>query len=201
MEYLIYLIAFLAVFLTNAIPLITPPTWTVLSFIAFNYYDKLDSLSLLITIGILAAFSGRYILILTSKKFIRQNFLNKKSIKNINNLKKHLIKNKSIVYWTFFLEAITPLPSDHLFIAYGLTNLKARYALVPFFIGRIFTYSFWVYLASYTSQHVFLDSAELTSYFNGSFILLQLFLILLIYLFIRIDWENLITNHRIRLYN
>jgi hypothetical protein len=40
------------------------------------------------------------------------------------------------------------LPSNYLFIAYGLTSLPIAFLLIPFFVGRLVSYTFWVRTAS-----------------------------------------------------
>ena len=200
MSYIIYIVAFLVIFADNLIPIFGPPTWTILSFIAFNYHAGIPSLPLFVLVGVTAASLGRFILTLSSKYIIRNRILGISTRGNIDHLKNHLEKNKWVASTIFLLDAISPLPSDQLFIAYGLTDLPARYAIIPFFFGRIFTYSFWVYTATYVSERVSLSSLSITSFFSGSVILLELLLLSFVYLFIKIDWEHLILHHRLRFF-
>ena len=44
----------------------------------------------------------------------------------------------------FLFYALSPLPSNFLFIAYGLTGLPLLRIALPFFIGRTATYSFFI---------------------------------------------------------
>lgn len=197
MEIIIFLLTFIIIFLVNLIPAFGPPTWMVLSFIAFTY--PIPSYPLFILVAVTASTSGRYFLTISSERLIRNRFLGDGYKKNIDHLREHLEKRKKTLSGIFLLEAITPLPSDQFFIAYGLTGLKARYALVPFFIGRIFTYSFWVYTATEASKSLAAKSITNLSFLSASFILMELAIIFLVYLFIKIDWEYFILHHRLRI--
>jgi hypothetical protein len=189
--------AFLIIFLLNLIPILGPPTWTVLSFISFTY--PIPSLFLFVLIALCASTLGRTVLTLSSKHLIRNRFLSKKHRKNMDYLKTHLEKRPHFASAIFFIEAFTPLPSDQLFIAYGLTGLSLRYALVPFVLARIFTYSFWVYAASEVSKSIWAQSLLHLSFLSWSFILAEVLLLFLVYYFVRTDWEHVIMRHKFRI--
>ena len=201
MSFLIYAITFVLVFAVNLIPIFGPPTWTILSFIVFNYHTDISSFTIFILVGVLAAICGRYGLILSSRKIIRNKLLSSRAKENIDHLYSHFSKGKWFASGIFFLDAITPLPSDQLFIAFGLTKFKARYALIPFAIGRIVTYSIWVYTANYVSETVSIGSLGVFSFLSGSIIIVELILIFLIYLFVKIDWEYLFLTKKFRFYH
>lgn len=198
MSYTILIITFLVIFANNLIPIFGPPTWTILSFIAFNYNSSIPSLALFVLVGVIAASLARLILIISSRYIIRNKLLSKSSKVNINYLKVYLEKNKWIASSIFLADALSPLPSDQLFIAYGLTNLPVRYAIIPFFCGRIVTYGLGVYTAKYLSDKLTIGSLNITSFFSSYFILLEIGLLSLVYLFVKVDWKNLILNHKFR---
>ena len=114
-------------------------------------------------------------------------------------LRRRLEKRPHFASIVFFIEAFTPLPSDQFFIAYGLTGMKLRYALVPFFVARIFTYSFWTYTASEASKSIWANSLTHLSFLGWSFILAEILLLFLLYSFVKIDWENFILHHEFRI--
>lgn len=193
----IYLNTFIVVFILNLIPILGPPTWTVLSFISFTY--PIPTLFLFVLVALCASTLGRTVLTLSSKYIIRNRFLNEKHKRNMEYLRKHLEKRPHFASIIFFLEAFTPLPSDQLFIAYGLTGLKLRYALVPFVLARIFTYSFWVYTASDLSKKILANSLINLSFISWTFIFGELLILLLVYYFVKIDWQHVILNHKFRI--
>lgn len=197
MDYIIYIVAFALVFLNNLIPVFGPPTWSILSFIVLTY--PISSLPLLVVVGVLGAAAGRAGLTFYSHHLIRNKILSKHMRDNIDHLKAHLIKNKWVASGLFLLDSLTPLPSDQLFIAYGLTGMPLVYAMVPFILGRLVTYSFWVYTANYVASSISITSWSIFSFFGGSFIIVEIGLFFLVYLFIRIDWEYLIMHKGFRL--
>ena len=90
------------------------------------------------------------------------------------------------------------LPSNYLFIAYGLTTLGLVSVAVPFFIGRFASYSFWVATGSALGDRLDMDSFESASYIGIYFIASQLLLIPVIYVFTRIDWRTAFEQKRLR---
>ena len=195
MSIIIY--TFVIIFLLNLIPILGPPTWTILSFISFTY--PIPSLPLFIFVALCASTLGRIVLTLSSKHIIRNHLLGDKYRKNMDYLRRRLEKRPHFASIVFFIEAFTPLPSDQFFIAYGLTGMKLRYALVPFFVARIFTYSFWTYTASEASKSIWANSLTHLSFLGWSFILAEILLLFLLYSFVKIDWENFILHHEFRI--
>jgi len=193
----VFVYEFIFIFLLNTIPIFGPPTWMVLSFISFTY--PVPSLIPFVLVALCAATLGRVVLTLSAKYIIRNRFLGQRYKKNMNYLKGRLEKRPYYTSLVFFVEAFTPLPSDQFFIAYGLTGMKLRYALVPFVMARIFTYSFWVYTASELSKSVLAQKLTLLSFLSWQFILAELFILFMLYLFVKIDWEHFILNRKLRI--
>ncbi|MCX6717705.1 MAG: hypothetical protein NTU76_03460, partial [Candidatus Taylorbacteria bacterium] len=111
-----------------------PPTWTVISMIGFNFdlnYYILIVFSILATV---ASTSGRFILALFAKRIIRGRFLSERILNSIDFLKKRIERKKHFTTTFFLLFSFSPFPSGPLFLAYGLTGLKLRFATVPFFV-------------------------------------------------------------------
>jgi hypothetical protein len=193
----VFVYEFLAIFLLNLIPILGPPTWSVLAFISFN--NTIPSLPMFIGVALCASTLGRTVLTLSSKYILRTHLLDKKHRKNMDYLKSHIEKRPHFASLVFFIEAFTPLPSDQLFIAYGLTGMKLRYALVPFVLARIFTYSFAVFTATEFSKSILAKSLAHLSFLSWSFILAEILLLFLVYSFVRMDWEHFIMNRKFRL--
>lgn len=101
-----------------------------------------------------------------------------------------------MTFSTFFGYALSPLPSNYLFIAYGLTSLPMRLVILPFFIGRFLSYAFWAASAAMVGKRLDLDWFESTPYFVAYFLLSQLMLVPAIYVFARLDWRLLLTERR-----
>lgn len=185
------------IFIINVIPAFMPPTWMILSFAGFSFHFSNSYLVILSVLAAIIATSGRVVLALFSKKIIRNKLLNKNTIQNIDILKQN-IQNKRVLTFSFFLAyAFSPFPSGQLFLAYGLTDLKLIIAAIPFFIGRMFSYMFWALTASEISEKIIITSLKSGTYFSLYFILAQTASFYLVYLFIKIDWKILFSEHKI----
>ena len=184
------------VFFLNIIPIFAPPTWLVLSAIVIYY--KLSNILFWALIGAAAATLGRLVLAKLSHKIIRERFLGERSKKNIDDLKKHLERRQTLTFSIFLFYAFSPLPSNYLFIAYGLTTMKLRLIAVPFFVGRSLSYSFWTVTASAVARRVSSELTENLSYLGVYFFVSQLLLLSMVYMFTRIDWRALFNEKKLR---
>ena len=100
-------------------------------------------------IGATAATLGRVTLAKLSRAMVPRRFLDEPTRKNIGAIKDGLEKRRVFTFATFLAYTlISPLPSNYLFIAYGLTTLRLAFVAFPFFVGRLASYSFWVTTAS-----------------------------------------------------
>jgi len=187
---------FILVFILNVVPAFAPPTWITLSFLGFSMpHVPIGALAL---IGATAATLGRVTLAKLSRAIVRGRLLDEPTRKNIGAIKDVLEKRRVFAFGTFLAYAFSPLPSNYLFIAYGLTTLRLTLVAFPFFVGRLASYSFWVTTASAVGDRLDLDSIESVSYVGIYFIASQLLLIPIIYIFTRIDWRAAFEEGRLR---
>jgi hypothetical protein len=142
---LVFMVIFAVVFVLNVVPIFAPPTWAVLSFIAIRYSSNILLLAL---VGAVAAMLGRLVLAKLSTVVIRQKFLSEGTRKNIDAVRSHLESRKKLTFSILLFYAFSPFPSNHLFIAYGLTAPKLKLIAIPFLLGRIVTYAFVALTAS-----------------------------------------------------
>ena len=187
---------FIVVFILNVIPAFAPPTWLILSVIGFSSPDI--PVVLLALTGAAAATLGRLVLAKLSRTIVRGQFLSEPIRANVNAVKASLEKYRVLTFGMVLAYAFSPLPSNYLFIAYGLTTLSLRLLALPFFIGRLVSYRFWVTTASAIGHRMEMDSFESASYVGVYFILSQLLLVPTIYLFTRIDWRAALEEKRLR---
>lgn len=192
---MIILATFAFIFALNIIPIFAPPTWLALSAIAVYY--KVNNIILLAFAGAIAATLGRLILAKLSNKIIRGKFLTEGTKKNIDDLKRHLEKRQTLTFKVFLFYAFSPLPSSQLFIAYGLTNLRLKSIALPFFLGRITSYTILSFTASEATRRAASQLIKTSSFFGFYFILSQFATILTIYLFVKIDWHKLFTEKKL----
>ena len=148
MELFLYIIGILVViFIINVIPAFMPPTWILLSFIGFNFHLGNYSLAILAVLAAFASSGGRAVLAILSKRILRNKVISESVRNNMDKLKENIIKRKNLTRGFFLFYAFSPFPSGQLFLAYGLTDLKLRLAIIPFFLGRMSSYLFWVFVS------------------------------------------------------
>tara|TARA_B100001179_G_scaffold126928_1_gene90932 strand:+ start:278 stop:898 length:621 start_codon:yes stop_codon:yes gene_type:complete len=128
----------------NAAPILMPPTWIILSsFFALD--SSLDPL-LLALVGATGATVGRLILKNLSSFFRR--FIGKEQKSNLDAIGSFLNRKKFGYILTSFLFAATPLPSNMLFVAYGMMKAKSIGLYFGFWLGRVLSYYIMITVSS-----------------------------------------------------
>ena len=131
-----YIGIFFLLIAVNAAPILMPPTWIILS--SFFALDaSLDPL-LLAIVGATGATIGRFFLKCISGFFRR--FVGKEQEANLDAIGNFLNKKKFGYTLTSFLFAATPLPSNMLFVAYGMMKAKSIGLYIGFWFGRLVSY-------------------------------------------------------------
>ena len=120
----------------NAAPILMPPTWIVLS--SFFALDSSLDPFLLALVGATGATIGRFFLKRISGFFRR--FIGKEQESNLDAIGNFLNKKKFGYTLTSFLFAATPLPSNMLFVAYGMMRAKSIGLYIGFWCGRLVSY-------------------------------------------------------------
>ena len=189
-------VLFIVVFVLNLLPAFAPPTWTTMSFIGLAV-PNID-VFLLAFVAAAAATCGRVILAKLSRALVRQKLLNEQTRRNVDAIKVGIENQRVMTLGTFLGYSLSPLPSNYLFIAYGLTSLPIAFLALPFSIGRFVSYAFWTRTASTVGDWLDWDWFESAPYFAAYFLLSQLLLVPAIYGFTRIDWQALFTERRLK---
>ena len=175
----------------NAAPLLMPPSWIVLSsFLALD--PTLDILALAL-VGATGATIGRFILKRISHLFRR--FVGKEQKSNLDIIGNFLNKRKFGYILTSFLFAATPLPSNMLFIAYGLMRAKSIGLYIGFWLGRVLSY----YLMLSISDVVLTPFLQLFEDRYIGILIADGAGIGMVILFSCIDWSTLITKRKFKL--
>ena len=120
----------------NAAPILMPPTWIVLS--SFFVLDSSLDPFLLALVGATGATIGRLFLKQISSFFRR--FVGKEQESNLDAIGNFLNRKKFGYMLTSFLFAATPLPSNMLFVAYGMMRAKSIGLYIGFWCGRLVSY-------------------------------------------------------------
>ena len=131
-----YIGIFLLLIAVNAAPILMPPTWIILS--SFYALDSSLDPVVLALVGATGATIGRLFLKRISGFFRR--FVGKEQESNLDAIGNFLNKKKFGYTLTSFLFAATPLPSNMLFVAYGMMRAKSIGLYVGFWCGRLVSY-------------------------------------------------------------
>ena len=131
-----YIGIFLLLIAVNAAPILMPPTWIILS--SFYALDSSLDPVVLALVGATGATIGRLFLKRISGFFRR--FVGKEQESNLDAIGNFLNKKKFGYTLTSFLFAATPLPSNMLFVAYGMMRAKSIGLYIGFWFGRLVSY-------------------------------------------------------------
>jgi membrane protein YqaA with SNARE-associated domain len=184
-----YPFVFLMIFVLSIIPILTPPTWIIVVS-AYSLNDQLNSL-LLSAIGATAAVIGRMILLQVST--IGRKAINDQRKSSLEKLRKYLEKTRYGYLFGTLLFALTPLPSNMLFISYGLMNAKSLGIIAGFWIGRFIAYLLMISLSKY-----FVDYFKeiLNSDIQSIFIIDIIGIIMTLFMLL-IDWNILFSERKL----
>ncbi|MCS7109601.1 MAG: VTT domain-containing protein [Candidatus Micrarchaeota archaeon] len=185
MDIIVLVEIFVTVFILNVNPLFTIPTWIVVAFFAAN--SPFNSIVPMILIGISASAIGRYFLSQYSRK-IGEKALSKRQKRNIEYLKEFFVEvdNPRIAFVISFLYALSPLPTNALFLLAGVANLKLYAILGGFFLGELL--SNIVYLT------VLETAIERVTFSVFEYFLIGVFGIIIAAAVFLIDWRKVIKT-------
>jgi hypothetical protein len=138
-------------------------------------------------VAAIAATSGRIVLAKFSRALVRRRLLSEEVRRNVDAIRMGIERRPVLTFSTFLGYALSPLPSNYLFIAYGLTSLPIAFLSLPFFVGRLASYVFWMRTASTVGDWLDVDWFESAPYFVAYYISSQLLLVPVMYTFTRID--------------
>lgn len=146
-----------------------------------------------------AATAGRLVLAKMAFLLVRQRWLSARTKENVDLVKVRLDKHRAMTFGAVLAYTCSPLPSNSLFIAYGLTSLPLAPVAAASFIGRFLTYSIWVVLATEVAQKVVVDEGSVFAYLGGYFVVTQVLMLALVVLFTKLDWRAWFAGKTIRL--
>ena len=174
----------------NASPILMPPSWIVLT--SFYLLDPTLNILLLAIVGATGATIGRFFLKRISGLF--RKFVGEEQKSNLDIIGSYLNKKKYGYLAASFLFGATPLPSNILFITYGLMRAKSVGIYAGFWIGRTISYVVMIYFGN-TVLTPFLEMFE--DRLTG-ILLIDGIGIALIILFACVNWTVLLTQRKIK---
>ena len=173
-------------YFVNLVPIFAPSTWIVLSLFKINN-PHISTITIAV-FGVIGSVSGRYTMYLYSK--VLGKYIPKKYKTSTKFFRKLVEEHKLGLLIGTFIYTLTPLPTNFLFIASGISNIKIRPILSGFAVGRLLSYVLLVSI----SYKLF----SLTKFFNTDTtrFLADLIGIFLTLIVIFIDWKKLYFKTR-----
>ena len=185
-----YLGIFLVILGVNISPILMPPSWIVLT--SFYLLDPTLNVIFLAVVGATGATIGRYFLKKISGVF--RKFVGTEQKSNLDIIGNYLNKKKYGYLIASFLFGATPLPSNILFITYGLMRTKNIGIYVGFWFGRTISYIIMIYFSDAVLRPFF----EIFEDRLVGILLIDGVGIGLIIIFASINWTVLITERKIK---
>lgn len=185
-----YIGVFLILIAVNVAPVLMPPTWIVLS--SFYVMDPTLNPIILAIVGSTGATIGRFFLKRVSSLFRR--FVNEEQKSNLDVIGNYLNKKRFGYILSSFLFAATPLPSNMLFVAYGLMHAKNVGLYIGFWLGRIISY----YIMITVSKIVLTPFLEIFEERYIGILLADSIGIGVVVFFMSINWALLITQRKLK---
>jgi hypothetical protein len=185
-----YLGIFLVLIGVNAAPILMPPSWIVLT--SFYLLDPGLNIILLAMVGATAATIGRFFLKRISSIF--RKFVGPEQKSNLDIIGDYLNRKKYGYIVASFLFGATPLPSNMLFITYGLMRAKNVGIYIGFWFGRVLSYIVMIYFGNAVLQpflEMFEDRLTGILLVDGAGVVVIVF-------FASINWSLLITQRKIK---
>jgi len=185
-----YLGIFLVLIGVNVSPILMPPSWIVLT--SFYLLDPSLNILFLAMVGATGATIGRYFLKRISSIF--RKFVGEEQKSHLDIIGNYLNKKRYGYLITSFLFAATPLPSNMLFITYGLMRAKSFGIYVGFWFGRVVSYIIMIHFGN----AVLTPFLEIFEDRLTGILLIDGIGICVIILFASINWTLLITERKIK---
>ena len=181
---------FLVLIGVNTSPILMPPSWIILT--SFYLLDPTLNIVILAMVGATGATLGRFILKRIS--VLLRRFVAEEQKSNLDVIGDYLNRKKYGYVIASFLFAATPLPSNMLFIAYGLMRAKSLGIYVGFWFGRTISYIIMIY----SGNAVLTPFLELFEDRLTGILLIDGAGIGLIILFASVNWTLLITQRKLK---
>lgn len=185
-----YLGIFLVLIGVNASPILMPPSWIILT--SFYLLDPNLNIVFLAIVGATGATIGRYFLKRISSLF--RKFVGEEQKSNLDIIGDYLNRKKYGYVVASFLFGATPLPSNMLFIAYGLMRAKSIGIYIGFWFGRVISYIIMIYFGNTVLTpfvEIFEDRLTGILFIDGVGIGVLV-------IFASINWTVLITERKIK---
>lgn len=185
-----YFGVFVFMFVMNTAPILMPPTWLVL--VSFHAIDPSLNPIVLALVGASGATLGRFTLLRLTSYFRR--FLSSERKTNLDKIQNYLQSKRMGYFIASFLFGTTPLPSNMLFITYGLMKVKSVQIYSGYWLGRVLAY----YVMLSVSASVLTPFLQMFEERYIGVIVMDVMSVALLVFFASINWGLLISEKKIR---
>ncbi len=135
-------LALALIFVINLVPAFMPSSWMVMALFYIQFDVPLLPLTLL---GALVSGFGRLVLARASTIVKRRWMAGKRA--DLEQLGAFLEERQRYTGLAVFLYALTPLPTNNLFVAAGMVEVNMVWVLAGFWSARMLADTFWVWTA------------------------------------------------------
>ena len=181
---------FILLVLVNTSPILMPPTWLILA--SFYALDETLSPIFLAVVGATGATAGRFVLLYTSGFF--RKFMSEERKSSFDGIANYLRSKRLGYFIASFLFAATPLPSNMLFISYGLMKAKSVQIYLGFWLGRAISY----YVMISISKVVLIPFAKLFEDQLLGILFVDVLSVVMLVFFACVNWNMLITQRKVQ---
>jgi len=187
-----YLLVFVLSLLVDLIPFIGPPAWMAMVYCQIKY--DLD-VWIVLVLGVIGSTIGRYLLALYMP-YISTKLLSKRKDEDLQFLGKKLGGKKWQVQTFVFLYTLIPVPTTPLFTAIGMARLNPLSIIPAFFVGKFISDALMVHAGKFAAENINLLIRGLLSWKT---ILGTSLGLLLLLMFLFIDWRTLLEHKKFRM--
>jgi uncharacterized membrane protein YdjX (TVP38/TMEM64 family) len=185
-----YLILFAVVFAVNLLPAFGPPTWSIVALYGLNSDMPLAGL---VVTAALASSAGRYLLAHGFRLFAAR--LSAKTRANLTAARDAFEgkRHHHLMALAFFI--FSPLPSAQQFGAVGLAGVRILPFTLAFFVGRLFSYTFYAGGAELVDHTTSLGDAFRESLTSPLGIALQVVMLALLVVLAKVNWVTVLGRN------
>ncbi len=188
----IYLLIFLASLLVDVIPFVGPPAWTAMVFFQMRY-DL--NMWVVLAFGVPGSAVGRYLYSLYVP-YLSDKFIKAEKNEDVRFIGHKLNHNKWKTRIFALVYTLMPLPSTPLFTAAGMARVSAWNIIPSFLVGKFASDALMVFAGDYFARNAQTIVEGMLSWKSITGALLGLVLILL---FLFIDWHTLLMQKKFRI--
>jgi membrane protein DedA with SNARE-associated domain len=187
-----YFLVFFAALAVDTIPIFAPPAWILLVVLLVKF--KLNPW-LTLAIGVTGSTIGRYILTRYIPK-VSASLVNRREDANLRYIGSKIGSAKWSSALFVFLYTLTPLSTTALFTAVAMARIRPWHILAPFFLGRLISDGVLLFSGRYASANL---TALLHGEANWKTMVTLVAGLLVIALFLFVDWRSLLQHKKLRL--